>query len=65
MPNLQVHPMNVDECPDGWKLHTKSPSGYLAWHEWAEKKSKTHKQKRCPTCKLFAIWVPRERRVKR
>lgn len=35
------------------------PAGYLAWHEWAEEMSKTHKQKRCPGCRLLQIWVPK------
>jgi hypothetical protein len=39
--------------------HTKAPEGYLQWHAWAEKKSKTHKQKKCPGCGLWAIWVKR------
>jgi hypothetical protein len=40
-------------------LHTPSPRGYLEWHEWAERKAKTHVQRRCPGCTLFSIWVPR------
>jgi len=47
-------------CPDR-ASHTKQPSGYLAWHAWAEKKARTHKQIRCETCGLWAIWVPKER----
>ena len=39
--------------------HAKAPEGYLQWHAWAEKKSKTHKQKKCPGCGLWAIWVKR------
>ena len=38
--------------------HTPCPDGYLAWHEWAEQKSKTHRQVRCPGCDLLTIWVP-------
>lgn len=49
---------NAEDCPDIEK-HTACPSGYLAWHEWAEKMSKTHKQKRCPTCGLWTIWEPK------
>lgn len=32
------------------------PTGYMAWHEWAEKKSKTHKQFKCAVCGLWHIW---------
>lgn len=39
--------------------HTPCPQGYLAWHTWAERKAKTHRQKRCPDCGLWAIWVPK------
>jgi hypothetical protein len=31
--------------------------GYVAWHFWAAKKSKTHRQKKCPGCGLYKIWV--------
>jgi len=37
--------------------HTKCPQGYLQWHDWAERKSRRHKQVRCPGCGLYAIWV--------
>ena len=39
--------------------HTPCPSGYVAWHEWAEKKSRTHEQHRCPVCDGWAIWKKR------
>lgn len=39
--------------------HTKAPTGYVEWHEWAEKKAKTHDQIRCPGCGLFKVWVKR------
>ncbi len=29
------------------------PSGYLAWHAWAEQKAKTHRQRQCPECSLW------------
>lgn len=41
-------------------VHTPQPTGYLAWHEWAEQASKTHKQERCPVCNRWAIWTPKE-----
>lgn len=44
-----------DTCPDIRK-HTKCPAGYVAWHDWAEKKAVRHRQVQCPTCGLFAIW---------
>ena len=46
---------SADACPNV-KAHTKSPDGYLAWHEWAEKKAKTHEQTQCPTCGFWSIW---------
>lgn len=48
------------ECENMTK-HTPCPSGYVDWHNWAEKKSKTHKQIRCPVCDTLAIWVPKKR----
>lgn len=36
--------------------HTPCPSGYIEWHEWAEKKARTHDQHRCPVCDGWAIW---------
>lgn len=33
------------------------PEGYLAWHEWAERKSKTYRQLRCREHGLFHVWV--------
>jgi len=38
------------------KDHTPCPDGYLAWHEWADKKSVRHYQVRCDGCGLFKIW---------
>jgi hypothetical protein len=42
--------------------HTPGPSGYIAWFEWAEKMAETHRPTRCPDCRLWAIWVPRQPR---
>jgi hypothetical protein len=49
-------------CPD-LRKHTKAPSGYVAWHEWAEKKAETHTQQECPTCGRLVIWKPKLRLV--
>jgi hypothetical protein len=43
--------------------HTPCPQGYLAWHAWAAKKSKTHHQIKCEGCGLYTIWVPKRRRT--
>jgi len=40
-------------------IHTPQPSSYLAWHEWAGKASKTHRQVKCPRCGKWAIWLPK------
>lgn len=45
-------------CPNRTN-HTPSPPAYLAWHEWAEHKAKTHQQIRCGGCNLLVIWVPK------
>lgn len=55
---------SFDKCPDKGK-HTKSPGGYLAWHEWAAKKARTHVQERCPACGFWAIWKPKSVLVQR
>ena len=43
-------------CPN-IGLHTPAPLGYGAWHDWAERMSRTHRQRRCAGCGLFQIWV--------
>ena len=40
--------------------HTPSPIGYLAWHDWADKISKTHKQVKCKSCGLFKVWIDKK-----
>jgi hypothetical protein len=44
-------------CPRA-DLHTPAPFGYLAWHEWAEVMSRTHRQRPCPGCDRVSIWEP-------
>ena len=52
--NGHVIPLHPDEC----EPHTPMPDGYLAWHEWAERMSKTHDQRQCKGCGLWAVWEP-------
>lgn len=40
--------------------HTASPGGYLQWHSWAARMSRTHRQVRCTFCGLWEVWVPRK-----
>lgn len=49
---------SAEDCPDVG-THTAAPSGYLAWHAWAEEIGKTHTQTRCPTCGYWAVWIPK------
>lgn len=47
--------MGDETCAD----HTPCPEGYLAWHAWAGRMSRTgHRQVKCPGCGLWAIWLP-------
>lgn len=48
-------PLEDSTCAD----HTPSPDGYQAWHEWAEKMSKTHRARRCAECEYWSIWEPK------
>jgi len=45
--------------------HTPCPTGYGARAEWAEKMMKTHRQRRCPFCGLWAIWEKKSPRATR
>lgn len=40
--------------------HNMGPPGYVERAEWAEKKLKTHEQKQCPKCGLWALWTKRK-----
>jgi hypothetical protein len=50
-----------DECPAHAK-HTECPEGYLQWHAWAKRMSRTHRQIKCERCGLYAIWIPKQKR---
>lgn len=49
----------ADDCPKAVERHTFGPKGYLQWHEWAARMAKTHRQRKCPTCGFYAVWVPK------
>lgn len=55
---VKYHPDPLKSCPM-IHLHTECPEGYVQWHNWAEKKIKTHRQIRCPGCNRLAIWEKR------
>jgi hypothetical protein len=46
-PRVELHHEGLDR---------PGPDGYLTWHEWAERMSKTYRQRRCPGCGLFRVW---------
>jgi hypothetical protein len=50
--------MTPNPCPNATN-HTPRPAGYAAWHEWAERMSRTHEQQRCPDCGRWAVWAKR------
>lgn len=52
-------PEREPSCPQV-DQHTPAPDGYIAWHEWAEEMTKTHRSTRCPGCRLYKIWIPKE-----
>lgn len=40
----------------------RGPDSYVAWSEWAEKKSRTHVQIQCPGCQRWTVWVSKRSR---
>lgn len=49
----------VPEFPDECEPHTPDPKGYVQWHAWAEEMARTHVQRQCKGCGLYAIWEPK------
>lgn len=58
--NFTLHRAN--EC-EHVEDHTACPDGYIQWHAWAAEMSKTHRQRKCPSCGLYAIWEPKTARA--
>lgn len=51
---LVARPATTPEC----EPHTPQPTGYVEASEWAEEMARTHDQRRCAGCGLWAIWEP-------
>lgn len=49
----------ASDCPRAAEKHTPRPESYLAWFDWAQQKARTHRQRKCPTCGFWAVWVPK------
>ncbi len=47
-------------CPN-IDQHTKFPLDYVAYQDGVLKKARRHKQIRCPVCKLWVIWIRRDK----
>lgn len=59
----EVSPADIERIRTACSHHTPNqPEGYLQWHSWAARMSKTHRQIRCEGCGLFQIWVPKQKR---
>lgn len=54
-----VHGETLPRFPDECEPHTEVPRGYLAWDEWADEMVRTHVQRQCRGCGLWAIWEPK------
>jgi hypothetical protein len=51
----------MSDYPCGANRLKDEPVDYNGWHEWAERKMRTHRQHKCPTCQLFHIWKRKPR----
>ena len=45
------------QVEDWCKFHTKQPSEYYLFDEWAKKMGKTHNQVKCPNCGYYKLWI--------
>lgn len=52
---------SLRDCPDRVRLHDPGwPESFSDWSAYADTKSKTHQQVKCPTCGFYAVWEPKE-----
>lgn len=48
------------QFPEECEPHSpEGPDGYGAWHDWAAQMRRTHVQRQCKGCGLWAIWEPK------
>lgn len=47
-------------CAACKRKQARQPEGYVEWHAWAERKSRTHRQVQCPECGYF-VWVKKSK----
>lgn len=59
---MLAHGFSSDDCPDAKTNHDHLGNNYLASSESMEQMHATHRQKQCPKCGFFAVWVPRKGR---
>ena len=45
--------------PEDCEPHPPSPRGYTQRLDWQEQMAKTHTQRQCRGCGLWAIWEPK------
>lgn len=55
---LMVRGRPVPLEPARCEPHTSSPDGFLQWDEWAKRMGRTHTQRQCRGCGLWAVWEP-------
>ena len=48
--------MTAALCPNSAN-HVLGPATYVHWHDWAQRKSRTHTQSQCLSCGLWLIWT--------
>lgn len=46
-------------CGRVGRFYRDEPTGYVTWHEWAEKMDRTHEQHPCPSCGRLSVWRKR------
>jgi hypothetical protein len=53
----------VMECPREAE-HCYGPSGYVDWHDWADRRRKTHRQRKCE-CGYYLLMELKPKRTKK